>query len=124
LKTYEKSTFYKIFLGYFVSASIFILLLGFLYFQQHKNIILQKTAMNMHQYLLKLKDSDFIYKQNGFSYTKSNLSEVKKQLPIKKNNIYYKAFSNKYIINIDSNIVDVQINKLKIFTIILQIGLN
>jgi two-component system OmpR family sensor kinase len=120
LKNYERSSFYKIFLAYFISVAIFILLLGFLYFQQHKNIILQQTAMNMHQYLLKLKETNFEYKQDGYSFTKLKLKKVAKQLPKKKNNIYYKAFSNKYVINVDAKIVDEKILQLKYFTIMLQ----
>lgn len=123
MKNYEKNAFYKIFLGYFISVTIFILLLGFLYFQQHRNIILQKTAMDMHQYLLQQKDKSFKYQQDGYSLSISDVSKVKKQLPKKDGNIYYKAFSNRYIVNIDAKIVDYKIQSLKRFTIILQIFL-
>lgn len=123
MKNYEKSSFYKIFFGFFISASIFILLLGFLYFEQHRNLIIQKTAMNMHQYLLQIKETNFNYQQDGYSYTISNTKKVEKELPRKKGDKYFKAFSNKFIINIDAKIVDDEIETLKVFTIILQVFL-
>jgi len=124
LKNYEKKSFLQIFFGYFISVTIFILLLGFLYFKQHKTFIMQKTAMNMHQYLTSLKQSDFKYKKAGYSYEIVDNAIVKKQLPQKKANIYYKAFSKIFIIKIDANIVDKEIKSLKLFTIVLQIFLT
>jgi len=121
LKSYEKKSFIQIFLGYFISATIFILLLGFLYLNQQKTFLMQKTAMNMHQYLLKLQQSNFKYKQVGYSYQKTNNATVKQQLPQKENRYYIKAFSNKFTIKIKAEIVDIALTKLQYFTILLQV---
>jgi len=121
LRNYEKRSFYKIFLGYFISASLFILLLGFLYNEQHKTLIMQKVAMNMHQYVTKLKQTDFAHTQDGYSYDAVVCVEVENQLPQKRDDVYYKAFSNQFIINIDAKLVDKQLNKLSKFTIFIQI---
>ncbi|MCK5293221.1 MAG: HAMP domain-containing histidine kinase [Arcobacteraceae bacterium] len=121
MKNYEKKSFIQIFLGYFVSVAMFILLLGYLYFQQQQTFLMQKIAMNMHQYLMKLKQSQFKYKQDGFSYEATFNSKLKKQLPQKDGDIYYKAFSKRHIIKIDASIVDNELKKIKYFTIILQI---
>ncbi len=123
MKNYEKKSFLQIFLGYFISVTIFILLLGFLYFEQQKVFIIQKTAMNMHQYVMKLKQSNFNYKQVGYSYSVVKNATIKKQLPQKKGDVYYKALSRNLIINIDAKIVDEELKDLQIFTIFLQIFL-
>lgn len=121
MKNYEKKSFIQIFLGYFISVTIFILLLGFLYFNQQKTFIMQKTAMNMHQYLMKLKQSNFEYTKVGYSYTPVQHIKVKRQLPQKEGKFYTKAFSNIFIIKIDASIVDLELTNLKWFTIMLQI---
>ena len=120
MKGYEKKSFIQIFLGYFISITIFILLLGFLYFNQQKTFLMQKTAMNMHQYLFKLQQSGFRYTQEGYTYKKTNNAIVKKQLPQKQNQYYIKTFSNKFTVKLESYIVDTKLKKLKYFTILLQ----
>ncbi len=121
MKNYERKSFIQIFLGYFISVTLFVLLLGFLYFNQQKTYLLQTTAMNMHQYLVTLQQSNFSYQKVGYSYKKVNNAIIKKQLPQKEGNFYIKAFSKKYIIQIDAKIVDIELSNIKLFTIILQI---
>jgi two-component system OmpR family sensor kinase len=121
---YEKQSFIKIFLGYFISVAIFIIILGYLYFSQQKVFILQKVAMNMHQYILNLKQTNFEYTQDGYSFDMVDFTIVKRQLPIKKGNVYYKAFTHSLIVFVDAHIVDKELSELKRFTIILQISLT
>ncbi|MCK5110062.1 MAG: HAMP domain-containing histidine kinase [Arcobacteraceae bacterium] len=121
MKNYEKKSFIQIFLGYFISVTIFILLLGFLYFNQQKTFLMQKTAMNMHQYLTIVKQSNFSYIQDGFSYEAVKNAKVKKQLPQKEGNVYFKAFSNHFIVKIDASIVDKELQEIQNFTILLQV---
>ena len=120
---YEKKSFIQIFLAYFISVGLFIIILGYLYFTQHKTFILQKTAMDMHQFILKLKQSDFDYSKIGYRYEMVDFIKVKKQLPIKKDGAYYKAFTNNLIVYIDAPLVDKQISKLKIYVLSIQFAL-
>ena len=113
----------QIFLGYFISVSIFVVILGYLYFQQQHTFIMQKYAMNMHQYILKQKQSNFTYKQEHYSFEFVNNGIVKRQLPVKKGNYYIKVFSKKMMIKIESNLIDEELKRLKIFTIMLQVFL-
>jgi len=121
LKQYEKKAFIQIFLGYFISVTIFILLLGFLYMQQQKNFILQKVAMSMHQYLLKVKHSRFQYTQKHFYVDRVFNAKVKKQLPKKDGNFYKKVFSPRIIVKVDAKLIDKELRDIKYFTIVLQI---
>ena len=121
MKNYEKKAFLQIFFGYFVSITIFILLLGMLYFNQQKTYVMQKMAMNMHQYLLKLKQSNFQYTKDGYSYKLVQKVEVKKQLPHKTGDYYSKAFSSEIIILLKSKIVDDELQEIRNFTIMLQV---
>ena len=120
---YEKQSFIKIFLGYFISVGIFIVILGYLYFIQHKTFIMQKTAMDMHQYILKLKETKFNYEKTAFSFNMVDYIKVKSALPIKDEDIYYKAFTNNLVIYVDAYIVDNQIKKLKTYVILFQLFL-
>jgi len=121
MNKYEKKSFIQIFLGYFISVGIFVLILGYLYFIQHKTFILQNTAMQMHQYILKLKQSKFTYEKIGYRYDMVDFIKVKKQLPIKDDEVYYKAFTNNLVIYIDAPLVDNQIKKLKTYVITAQL---
>jgi len=121
LKNHEKQSFLNIFLGYFISVTIFIILLGYLYLNQQQLYILQKTAMNMHQYLLKLKQSGFKYTQKGYSYNLTKNSKVKRALPYKENGVYIKAFSKFVVVKVDAIIVDKELKEIRTFVIILQI---
>jgi len=118
---YEKKSFIKIFLGYFISVAIFVLILGYLYFKQHQTIILQNTAMQMHQYILKLRQSSFKYNKIGYNYEIVDFIKVKKTLPIRDKDVFYKAFTNNLVIKVDANIVDKQIAKLKTYVIVAQV---
>ena len=121
MKNYEKKAFVQIFLGYFISVSIFIILLGFLYYNQQKVFVMQKTAMNMHQYITEVKHSGFLYKKDGYSYTMVKRAKIIKQLPQRDHDVYFKAFSHKFIVKIDTSIVDKELDKIRLFTISLQI---
>jgi len=122
LKThnYEKKAFIQIYLGYFISVTIFVILLGFLYYNQQKIFVLQKSAMNMHQYITMVKHSNFQYKQKGYSYIQRIDAHVVKQLPKKEGKYYIKAFSKHFIVRLDAKIVDQQLNNIRNFTILLQ----
>jgi len=117
MNNYQKQAFIKIFLGYFISVGIFVLLLGYLYFKQHHTIIMQNTAMKMHQYILKQKESKFSYEKPGYSYDMVEFIKVKRQLPIKDDDVYYKAFTNNLVIYIDAPLVDNKIKELKRYVI-------
>jgi len=121
MNKYEKKSFIQIFLGYFISVGIFVIILGYLYFKQHHTIILQNTAMQMHQYILKQRETKFTYEKLGYRYDMVDFIKVKRQLPIKDDDVYYKAFTNNLVIYIDAPLVDNQIKKLKIYVITAQL---
>jgi two-component system OmpR family sensor kinase len=125
MKNYERRSFFKVFLSYFISVSIFVLILGYLYFEQQKIFVLQKSAMNMHRFLLQNKQSDFHYKKDGYSIKFVKNAKVEMALPqkigTKAQAVYFKAFSTRIIVNIKANIIDEEIAKIKSFTIIIQI---
>ncbi|HIP13641.1 MAG TPA: HAMP domain-containing histidine kinase [Arcobacter sp.] len=123
MKNYEKKSFIQIFLSFFVSVSIFVILLGYLYFEQQKVFVIQKNAMNMHQYILKLKQSNFTYIQKNYSYEFINDGQVKQQLPLKVGKYYVKVFSKRMMVKVDASIIDNELKDIRIFTIMLQIFL-
>ena len=123
MKNYEKKSFIQIFLGYFISVSIFVVILGYSYFEQQHSLIMQKYAMNMHQYILKQKQADFTYIKKYYHFEFTNNAIVKKQMPVKIGNYYIKVFSKQLIIKIDAKIIDDDLRDLKLFTIMLQIFL-
>jgi len=123
LKNYEKKSFLQIFFSFFISISIFVIILGYLYFEQQKTFIMQKTAMSMHQYLLKLKQSNFTYTKKNYSYKFVNNGKVKKQLPIKVGDYYVKVFSTKMMVKVDAILINKELDELRIFTIVLQVFL-
>jgi len=92
VKNYEQRSLIKFFLTYFLTVAIFIVGLGYFYFQQQRTIILQDLAMNMHQYIVKLKQSQFNYTQEHYSYEFLPNSKVRKQLPKKIDDKYTKVF--------------------------------
>jgi two-component system OmpR family sensor kinase len=118
-----KSSFYKIFLGYFISVFMFIIILGFLYFNQQKDNILQQTSMDMYRYFLKLQQKDFKYHEDGYGYEMTVCVDVDNQLPIKIGRHYIKVFSNYYTISIKSDIVDRKIKEKLYFTLLVQLVL-
>ena len=121
MNKYEKKSFVQIFFGYFISVGIFVLILGYLYFVQQKTFILQKTAMDMHQFILKLKQSKFTYEKVAYRYDMVEYIKVKEQLPIKEDDEYFKAFTNNLVIYVESYVVDKQISKLKTYVIVFQV---
>lgn len=118
---YERKSFLHIFLWYLVSVTAFILLLGYLYVMQQKVFILQTTAIKMHSFLMQLHQSNFTFKQDGFSYEIAKHSTSKMKLPYKENSFYVKVFNKMNIVKVDSKIVDEKINKLITFTISMQV---
>ncbi len=77
--------------------------------------------MNMHQYLINVKQSDFKYEKDGYSYKIIANGKVVKQLPQKDGNRYYKIFSKRFLVYTDASIIDKEIQDVKIFTIIIQL---
>ena len=118
---YEKKSFLNFFLGYFISVSVFILLLGYLYFAQQKVFVLQQTAMNMHHYFMGLMSSNLSFTKGGYSYEKYGGIKRNNQLPQKDNFHYIKSFRNGILIKIDKKIVDDKLNSLIKLTISVQL---
>ena len=129
MNKYKKKALLKFTLIYFLSTSIFIIVLGYLYFSQQKNLILQKYALRMHHYVITLKQTNFKYKQDNYSYKLIDDMKVKYQLPIKENDLYVKVFpqlkSEKNIqASISSWLIDDDISSIKNLVIKWQITLN
>jgi len=127
-RTDEKISLIKFISIYFFSTSFFIILLGYLYFSQQKNHILQKYTMKMHEYSVHLKQTSFTYTQEGYSFIINQTDRFQYKLATKEKDYYIKSFPiNKgklYLsIHIDSKIVDDELLTIKYFTILLQIGL-
>ncbi len=126
MKNHEKQSLIKFTLIYFFSIALLIILLGFLYFIQQKELILKKTTTEMFQYSQLVVKTDFKYTQNGFSYELKKNQKVAFEFPRKENDYYIKAFpiskQNGYIVvKTVSKSTDEEIKNLKIFTISLQI---
>ena len=111
---FYKSAFYKIFLSYFISTLLFILLSTYLYIKKQKLAIFQETSMNMYIYYLKLKESSFKYEKEGYSYKITLCATVTNKLPILdlSGEYYTKVFSSFYQINIEKQIINVYIDNL------------
>jgi two-component system OmpR family sensor kinase len=82
--------------------------------------------MNMHQYIVKLKQSQFNYFQPYYKYEILTNTKVKKQLPIKVDNKYIKVFPllklKMFIkIEVDAKQIDKKLNYEMKITIIFQI---
>ncbi len=118
---YERQSFLQIFLGYFISVSVFILLLGYLYINQQQMLIIQKTGMEMHGYLMQVHRTNSNFKKDGFSYEVVKAPNIETKLPYKVQNHYIKIFGKKMMVKVDSDIVDTKINNLKKMTISIQI---
>ena len=128
MKNYEKKALIKFTFIYFISTAILVIVLGFLYFGQQKNQILQQYTMKMHEYGMKLKQTKFKYKQDGYSYEITNASFFQYKLAFKDDKYYKKSFPMRkgkqfLFVKVDSNIVDDKLNEVKKFTIILQLSL-
>jgi len=126
LKNYEKRVLFKFTAIYFLSIAFFILLLGFLYFLQQKNIIIQKYTMSMSQYVLKLKQSSFTHIQNGYSFEIVESNKFKNKLALKENNVYKKVFpmhkgEQFVLVSVNSEIIDKELKEMKLIIIVSQI---
>ena len=125
MKKYEKQSLIKFTFIYFFSIALLILIVGFLYFWQQKHFIMKKTVMQMYQYSTMLSQTNFQYKEDGFSYDLEQKIKVEFDIPVKIDNFYIKAFPlqnyNKVAtIKIDAKPIDKEIFELKVFTLIIQ----
>ena len=125
MKKYEKQSLIKFTFIYFFSIALLILIVGFLYFWQQKHFIMKKTVMQMYQYSTMLSQTNFQYKEDGFSYDLEQKIKVEFEIPVKIDNFYIKAFPlqnyNKVAtIKIDAKPIDKEIFELKVFTLIIQ----
>lgn len=123
---YEKSSLLKFTLIYFLSIAVFIIVLGYLYYQQQKTQLLQKYTMNMHQYKMNLYQSMFKYKLDGYSFEINSKERFKYQLATKEGDFYLKSFpvtrgTNHILIKVRAEVIDNELFKIKRFTIVLQI---
>ncbi len=128
MKQYEKTSLVKFTFIYFFSTAFFILLLGYLYYGQQKNQILQKYTMKMHDYSMHLKQTMFKYDKNGYSYDIEDKNRFMHQLATKEGDYYKKSFpvmsGKRFIaVSIKSSILEHELHDIKVFTIMLQIGL-
>ncbi len=128
MKKYEKQSLVKFTLIYFFSTSIFIIVLGYLYYAQQESQILKKYTMNMHQYNINLQHNDFNYKQKGLSFQIVNKNIYKYKFATKVDNVYKKTFNllknTKYIlVSLEKEIVDNELMQIKKFTITAQLVL-
>lgn len=128
MKNYEKHALLKFTLIYFLSTALFILAIGFFYFQQQKNITLQKHTMKMHQYVMKLKQSNFTHTQKGYSFKIVDKNNFKYKLASKSNDTYKKTFPiykgiQFVLVSTQSYIIDDELDDIKYFTIVSQIVL-
>ena len=128
MKQYEKTSLVKFTFIYFFSTAFFILLLGYLYYGQQKNQILQKYTMKMHDYSMHLKQTMFKYDKNGYSYDIEDKNRFMHQLATKEGDYYKKSFpvmsGKRFIaVSIKSSILEHELYDIKVFTIMLQIGL-
>ncbi|MEA3497509.1 MAG: HAMP domain-containing sensor histidine kinase [Campylobacterota bacterium] len=128
MKKYESTSLLKFTFIYFFSTAFFVILLGYLYYSQQENQVLQKYTMKMHEYSMHLKQTAFRHTQKGYSYSIEDNNRFKYQLAVKEGNFFKKSFPVKkgmqsIVVNIDSNIINDELYKIKMFTIILQIGL-
>ncbi|MEA3383380.1 MAG: HAMP domain-containing sensor histidine kinase [Campylobacterota bacterium] len=126
MKNYEKYALIKFTSIYFFSIAIFIISLGYLYHEQQKNTILQNYTMKMHQYVMKLKQSNFTYVEDGYSFKIVDKNYFKYQLITKENNKYKKTFPSYkslqfIVVFFDTEKIDASLLEIKTFTIILQL---
>ena len=128
MKNYEKTSLIKFTSIYFFSTAFFIILLGYLYYGQQKNQILQKYTMHMHEYLMQLKQTAFRYKKDGYSYVVEDENRFIYQLATKEGKYYKKSFpilkgKKSIVINVNSELIKKELDNVKLFTIMLQISL-
>ena len=128
MKKYEKTSLIKFTSIYFFSTAFFVILLGYLYYGQQKNQILQKYTMMMHDYSMQLKQTAFRYKKDGYSYDIEDNNRFIYQLATKEGDYYKKSFPvlkgmQSIVVSIDAKIIKKELSDVKLFTIILQVVL-
>jgi two-component system OmpR family sensor kinase len=128
VKKFEKKVLFKFTFIYFLSIAFFVVVIGYLYFNQQKTFIIQKNTMQMHNFLIKLKQSHFTYQDQNYQAKKCKKDSLKYKLASKNGLYYEKAFPLKMgqeciLVKLKSSVVDNEIEKLKRFVILFQIGL-
>lgn len=128
MKNHEKSSLIKFTLIYFLTTGFFVIVLGYLYFYQQKHLILKQTATDMFQYSELLAKTDFQHLQKGFSYSLEKNQKVAFEFPQKIGKDYVKAFpiakkEGYIVIYKNAKEIDDAIDKVKVFTISLQVAL-
>jgi len=128
LKNYEKKALLKFTFIYFISTLLLVLVLGYFYYGQQKMQLLQAHTMMMHQFGMNLKQSDFKYTQDGYSFEIEDNSLFAYKLATKDKEYYKKAFpmlkgKSYLLIKVESQIVDKELTKIQRFTIMVQIAL-
>ena len=128
MKKYEKTSLIKFTFIYFFSTAFFVILLGFLYYTQQENQILQKYTMKMHDYSMQLQQTAFRYTKDGYSYDIEDKNRFIYQLATKEGDYYKKSFplfkgKQSIVISVESIIIEKELYDVKLFTIMLQIAL-
>ena len=126
MKNHEKQSLIKFTLIYFFSIAVFIIILGFLYFWQQKHLIMKKTVMEMFQYSQLVVKTNFEHTHEGFTYSLEKNQKIAFEVAKKENEYYVKAFpiSKKegfILVKTIAKPIDKEIEKLKMFTISIQI---
>ncbi len=128
MKKYEKTSLLKFTFIYFFSTAFFVILLGYLYYGQQENQVLQKYTMKMHDYSMQLKQTTFRYTRDGYSYDIEDKNRFIYQLATKEGNYYKKSFPilkgrQSIVVSIKDDLVQNELNEIKLFTIVLQVTL-
>ena len=128
MKKYEKTSLVKFTFIYFFSTAFFVILLGYLYYGQQENQILQKYTMKMHDYSMQLKQTAFRYKKDGYSYDIEEQNRFIYQLATKEGDYYKKSFpllkgTQSIVVSVDNKLIQKELNDVALFTIVLQVAL-
>ncbi|MEA3554262.1 MAG: HAMP domain-containing sensor histidine kinase [Campylobacterota bacterium] len=128
MKKYEKISLVKFTFIYFFSTAFFVILLGYLYYGQQKNQMLQKYTMKMHDYSMQLKQTAFRYKKDGYSYAIEDKNRFVYQLATKESEYYKKSFpllkgTQSIVVSVENKIIQDELYSIQLFTIILQVSL-
>ncbi len=126
MKKYEKKALIKFTSIYFFLVASLVLIIGFLYFWQQQHLIMKKSVMQMLQYSQVLVKTDFKYSQEGYSYELKKNQKIVFDIPTKRGKYYIKVFpisQKEGFIEVKTlaKPIDDEIEKIKTFTIRLQI---
>lgn len=129
MNKYNKKALIKFTLIYFLSTAFFIIILGYLYFEQQKTLILQKYALSMHQFIVTQKQTNYTYQQEGYSYKFIPIVKIRYELPSKHEGFYTKVFprinnKNNILISVKAKLIDAEIQEAKNLVILWQISLH